>query len=66
MAIRPAGDGGTSVVVTDKSGGEWRVEEDALVLTSDPSQSLACLPSHISYWFGWYGFHTSTTVYGQD
>ena len=24
VAVRPAGDGGTSVVVTDKSGGEWK------------------------------------------
>ncbi len=64
--IRPAGDGGTSATVVDQSGTEWRVEEDALVGVTDSAQRLARLPSHVSYWFGWYAFHTSTSVYGQD
>ena len=66
VAVRPAGNGATRVIVVDQVGNEWRVEEDALVRISDPSQRLARLPSHISYWYGWYGFHTATGIYGQD
>lgn len=64
--IRPAGHGATTMTVVDQAGGEWRVEEDALVRVTDPSQRLDRLPSHVSYWFGWYTFHPSTGVYGQD
>ena len=23
------------------------------------------VPSHMSFWFGWFAFNTDTTVYGQ-
>ena len=64
--LRPAEDGATMATVFDQAGNEWRVEEDALVRVTGPSQRLARLPSHVSYWFGWYAFHPSTGVYGQD
>ena len=64
--FRPAGDGAARTTVVDQAGTEWRVEEDALVRVNDPSQRLARLPSHVSYWFGWYAFHPLTGVYGQD
>ena len=64
--IRPVGEGATRTTVVDQSGAEWWVEEDALVRVTDPSQRLSRLPSHVSYWFGWYAFHPATGVYGQD
>lgn len=64
--IRLAGDGAENTIVVDQGGTEWQVGEDALVGVNDPSQRLARLPSHVAYWFGWYAFHTSTDVYGQD
>ena len=27
---------------------------------------LERVPTHMSFWFGWFAFHTDTTVYGQD
>ena len=64
--VRFAGDGAASVIVVDQGGDEWRLEEDALVKVSDPAQRLDRLPSHVSYWFGWYAFHTATEIYGQN
>jgi hypothetical protein len=45
---------------------DWRMEEDALVKVSDQAERLGRLPSHVAYWFGWYGFHSATGIYGQD
>lgn len=61
-----SGDGAAKAAVVDQYGNEWQVKEDALVLAADPSQRLDRLPSPVSYWFGWYNFHPSTGVYGQD
>jgi hypothetical protein len=55
-----------TVVVIDEDGEEWQMGEDALIKISDPAQRLDRLPSHVAYWFGWYGFHNETGVYGQD
>ena len=52
--------------LVDGDGAEWRVTEDSVVNASDPSQTLHRLPSHISYWFGWYAFHPDTLVYGVE
>ncbi len=51
------------IMVEDGQGRWWRVQEDALVLVDDPSRRLACLESRVSYWFGWFQFHPTTTVY---
>ena len=64
--VRPSGDGAIKATVVDHAGTEWRIEEDALVQVADPTQRLVRLPSHVSYWFGWYAFHTSTSVYWLD
>ena len=56
---------GTDLLL-DESGDRWRLEEDALVHTTDDSQRLPRLPSRNAYWFGWYGFYPNTEVYGQD
>ena len=58
--------GDTATVVVDEEGEEWQMREDALIKTSDPAQRLDRLPSHVAYWFGWYGFHNETGVYGLD
>ncbi len=55
-----------SVVLVDEAGDEWRMEEEALVNIGDPSQRLSRLPSHTSYWFGWYAFYPTTDVYRQE
>ena len=49
----------------DREGDRWRVAEDALVSVDDPGRRLERLPAHMAYWFGWYGFHPATEVYGQ-
>ena len=52
--------------LVDEAGRRWRMEEDALVLDKDPSQRLLRIPSHMSYWFGWYAFYPDTDVYGLE
>ena len=51
-------------VVLDETGAEWRVEETALV-RSDGAESLARLPGHVSFWFGWFAFHPDTELFGE-
>ena len=55
-----------TVILTDQQGHRWRMEEEALVREDDPTKSLRRLPSHIAYWFGWYGFYPDTDLYGQQ
>ena len=52
--------------LTDASGVTWKITEEALVNTGDPSRTLARLPSQLSFWFGWFAFHPDTKVYGVD
>ena len=66
LMVYLTGNGAADVVVEDQEGEEWRMEEDALVKVSDPAERLDRLPSHVAYWFGWYGFHNDTGVYGQN
>ena len=49
--------------LTDGSGEQWQVLEDAVVSASDPAQRLRRLPSKDAYWFGWYAFYPHTTIY---
>jgi hypothetical protein len=39
------------------------VTEEALVSAADPSITLRRVPSHISFWFGWFAVHPDTLVY---
>ena len=56
-------DAGTDIV--DSDGTVWSVTEDYLISTADPAADrLARLPSHMTFWFAWYAFHTDTRVYG--
>ena len=49
--------------VVDSDGGVWTITEEALVNASDSTETLPRLPSHMSFWFGWYAFHPDTEVY---
>ncbi len=53
------------VYLADEGGRRWRIDEEALVLEQDPSQRLLRVPSHMSYWFGWYAFYPDTEAYGR-
>lgn len=55
---------GIPSVVVDADGGIWRVTEEFLVNAEDESVRLARIPTHTSFWFGWFQFHGDTEVYG--
>lgn len=57
---------GGSLFLLDDAGRRWKLEEDALVRTDDPSIRLLRLPSRTAYWFGWHSFYPATDVYAQD
>ena len=63
----PAGDGaepgGIPHSLMDAEGGEWLVTEEFLVNAADESVRLARIPTHMSFWFGWYQFHPDTELY---
>ena len=62
---RTEGDASTGVPMklVDKNGHVWDVTEEALVNTSDSSQTLPRIPTHSSFWFGWYAFYPETELY---
>ena len=62
---RTEGDASTGVPMklVDKNGHVWDVTEEALVNTSDSSQTLPRIPTHASFWFGWYAFYPETELY---
>ena len=49
--------------LTDAAGQTWRVTEDALLGPNE--QTLARLPGHLAYWFGWFSFYPQTQLYGD-
>ena len=57
------GDRGIAAVIADADGGTWRVTEEFLVNTADESEKLARIPTHMSFWFGWFQFHSDTELY---
>lgn len=48
----------------DETGEVWQMSENAL--TSSAGETLERLPGHLAFWFGWYGFHPDTLVYGDN
>ena len=52
----------TSLV--DAAGQLWEVTEEALV--TEAGDSLARVPTHQSFWFGWFQFHPSTELFSLD
>ncbi len=57
------GDRGIAAVISDADGGTWQVTEEFLVNTADESEKLARIPTHMSFWFGWFQFHSDTELY---
>ena len=55
--------GGLPGALVDSNGNSWQVTEEYLASTADPSQRLKRLPTHMSFWFGWYSFHPDTLVF---
>ena len=49
--------------LADTEGGTWLVTEEFLVNAADESERLARIPTHMSFWFGWYQFHPDTELY---
>ena len=66
VAEGDAGLGGLPSSLVDSGGVQWRVTDDGLVNTADPAETLERLPSHLSFWFGWYAFHPDTLVFGAE
>ena len=62
---RVEGDASTGVPMklVDQNGHVWDVTEEALVNASDASQTLPRIPTHSSFWFGWYAFYPDTELY---
>lgn len=50
-------------VLVDADGGTWQVTEEFLVNKADESERLARIPTHMSFWFGWFQFHPDTELY---
>ena len=50
-------------MISDADGGTWQVTEEFLVNTADESEMLARIPTHMSFWFGWFQFHSDTELY---
>lgn len=47
--------------VVDADGNVWTVTEEALV--GPGGETLARLPGHLAYWFGWFNFYPRTEIY---
>ena len=62
---RTEGDASTGVPMklVDKNGQVWDITEEALVNASDSSQTLPRIPTHSSFWFGWFAFYPDTELY---
>ena len=54
---------GVPMKLVDQSGHVWDVTEEALVNASDSSLTLPRIPTHSSFWFGWYAFYPDTELY---
>ena len=54
---------GVPSVIADADGGIWQVTEEFLVNAADESEQLARIPTHMSFWFGWFQFHPDTELY---
>ena len=54
--------GGLATTLTG-DGATWTVTED--YLEAPGGRRLDRVPSHMSFWFGWFAFNTDTTIYGQ-
>ena len=51
------------VAIIDSEGTTWRVTEEFLLDSTDNSRKLKRIPTHMSFWFGWFAFNPGTEVY---
>ncbi len=54
---------GAVAPLLDSTGRAWTVTEDALL--GPGGETLARLPGHLAYWFGWFSFYPRTQIYGD-
>ena len=54
---------GIPLTIEDTDGGTWRVTEGFLVNSADETEMLERIPTHMSFWFGWFQFHPDTELY---
>ena len=54
---------GVAMKLVDQSGHVWNVTEEALVNAADSSETLPRIPTHASFWFGWFAFYPDTGLY---
>ena len=54
---------GIPPVISDTGGETWHVTEEFLVNGADESEKFARIPTHMSFWFGWFQFHPDTELY---
>jgi hypothetical protein len=47
--------------LVDETGSRWTVTESALV--SETGEKLPRVPTHQSFWFGWFQFHPETELF---
>ena len=53
-------------MLLDSNGSAWVVTEEFLIDRGDPSHKLRRIPTHTSFWFGWFAFHPDTQVYTSE
>ena len=63
LAGGDAATGGLPSTLVDSKGDVWSVTEEYLVNDTSPSERLKRIPTHMSFWFGWFAFHADTQVY---
>ena len=52
--------------LVDSDGAVWSVTEEYLISDADPVLRLNRIPTHMSFWFGWFAFHPDTQIYRPD
>ena len=57
---------GVPTSLVDSDGDAWIVGETGLRKSGDETDSFSRLPSFVVFWFGWYAFHSDTTLYGSE
>ncbi len=53
-------------LLRDDAGGEWRIEEAAIVSTGGSGLRLDRIAGRTAFWFAWRSFHPETLIYGEE
>ena len=54
------------MTLVDQKGNEWIVNQDAIKISTNEMPGLQRLPSHLSFWFGWFAFHPDTDLFENE